>query len=210
MRELEQRALSELNITSLTLMETAGKRTSDFILNNFPSVKRILIFCGKGNNAGDGFVIARHLWNAFKEVGIVMMADAGELKGDALTNYQALPHRRMRIVSFQELLTEDRIAKTDLIIDAIFGIGLKSDLEGEFSQAVELINGSGKPILAVDIPSGLEADEGSVRGIAVKASFTATMGFSKTGMLKNQGPEHCGEVTIIDIGLPRLDTPRGF
>jgi ADP-dependent NAD(P)H-hydrate dehydratase / NAD(P)H-hydrate epimerase len=191
-------------------MENAGKAVSALILKKYPNMKRILIFCGKGSNGGDGFVIARHLWNAFKEASVVLLSDVHDLKGDALANYQALPHRRMKIFSFSEFIASDLLVKSDLIVDALFGIGLNADVCGEYRQAIELINSSNKPVVAVDIPSGLHADTGTILGAAVKANVTVTIGFMKAGMIIQDGPQQCGEISIIDIGLPRLDTPIGF
>lgn len=206
MRELDRRATEEFGIPSLRLMENAGRGTAEIILKKFPKAQTILIFCGKGNNGGDGFVIARYLYEKKKEVLLALLAEPSELKGDALKNWHALPPGVTVSLKFSPELFQ----KADLAVDAILGIGIKSGIVGDLRTVIEAINHSGKPVVAVDLPSGLDADTGEVRGAAIKAGLTATMAFQKTGMLQKQGPLYCGEIHIVDIGLPRLDTPRGF
>ncbi len=204
MRELDRKATEIYGVPSLQLMENAGRGTAEVILKHLPNVRQIGIFCGKGNNGGDGFVIARYLFNAAFRVEIVLPANPDELQGDAKINYE-------KIVKLGIPVHQQSDPKSyDLIVDALLGIGLQSEVRENYRKVIEAINDSGKKIVAVDIPSGLNADTGEVMGAAIKANITATMGMIKHGLLRGKGRECSGVIEVIDIGLPQELVNKGF
>ncbi len=168
MKELDRKATEVYGIPSLLLMENAGRGTAEIILRNFPDVGKIGIFCGKGNNGGDGFVIARHLFNCGKEIRVALLADPSELKGDCRTNYEIAVKLGIPVsclssskgsigdlgIGFPLKACGNDGWNADLIVDAIFGIGIQSEVTGIYRKAIEAMNQSGKPVVAVDIPSG--------------------------------------------------------
>ena len=220
MRALDRRATEEFGIPSLLLMENAGRGIADLICSlSFP---KIIIFSGKGNNGGDGFVAARHLHNRGLQVKVLLLADPAQLKGDAALNFEIISKMKIPVVilmpevdpkgllrgeshkilrSAQEAMLRDAMT-ADLIVDALFGTGLRAPLEGLEALAVQAMNQPGCRVLAVDIPSGIDSDTGEVRGIAVKAEMTAALGLAKQGLLRGEGPRHAGEIRLLDIGLP--------
>lgn len=209
MRELDKRATEIYGIPSLILMENAGRGVAEFVHSQFKD-KRITIFTGKGNNGGDGFVIARHLFNRGFKVLLITTHKTGSLQGDALLNFEItqkmkIPTMYLTTVKDCEPLT-DIIRKTDLAIDAMLGIGVTRPLEGLLLKIAEILNKHARHVLAVDVPSGLNSDTGEVAGTAaIRASFTATMAAPKTGFFQGVGPEYTGRVCVIDIGIPRIE-----
>ncbi len=210
MREIDRRAAEEFGIPRLILMENAGRSVAGTALSMIHaprSKKLVAIVCGKGNNGGDGMVIARHLMNAGIRVSVFVAALLNELKGDSLTNFRILEKLRADVAflnrssanlkSLKHLLNQSH-----LIVDALFGTGLSKNLEDPFLSIVRLINQSRKPVLAVDIPSGLNGDTGKIMGAAVKARRTVTLGLAKKGLFRGEGPKYTGRVEIGEIGLP--------
>jgi hydroxyethylthiazole kinase-like uncharacterized protein yjeF len=196
MREFDRKASEIYGVPGLVLMENAGRGTANFILQKYHP-KKVLIVCGKGNNGGDGFVIARYLAEHKISVDVMLLPEVSEVKGDAAVNLKCLKNIPVSLKEF-----EKDMQAYDLVVDAVLGIGLKSEVTGLYKEAIEALNASGKPVVAVDIASGLDADDGSVHGVAVKAAATATMAAPKHGLLKGKGPEYSGEIVVIDIGLP--------
>lgn len=196
-----------LGIPSLILMENAGR----YVAQEAGKKKRVAIVCGMGNNGGDGLVAARHLLNAGVKIDLYMVGELAKLKTDPRTNFNILITMGQEVmgISGPEHLTS--VSKADLIIDAIFGIGLKSaashrsasarGVRGQYAEIIEFLNQSKKPILAVDVPSGLDADTGKVLGVAVKAKKTVTFVAAKNGFFKAAGPKHCGKIVVRDIGI---------
>jgi NAD(P)H-hydrate epimerase len=191
-------------------MENAGRGVAETAVLEFgpPENKRILIFCGKGNNGGDGFVAARHLVNAGANVTVVMLSSARSLQGDARSNYDILARLKqpdagtLSIKPFSLPLLKT-LQKQGLIIDAIFGTGFSGAVREPVLSAIRWINRQRVPVLSVDIPSGVDGTNGVVVNIAVKADCTATFGLIKTGLLCDQGQDHAGKLRTIDIGIPR-------
>lgn len=197
MQQLDRRASSEFGISALTLMENAGKAIAELAADHFPRARNILIVCGKGNNGGDGFTAARYLAETGKTVTVFLVSNPEELKGEAKTNYE----RAGRVgVPF---LSRFDTSKADLIVDAIFGVGLRSEVREPYLSAINQINASGIPVLSVDIPSGLNADTGEALGAAVKASVTAALALPKFGFYSAQGPALTGKIEVLDIGIPK-------
>jgi len=205
MRAIDSRAIDGLGIPGLTLMESAGMGTVQFIESELgdPGGARIVIICGKGNNGGDGFVIARGLRDLGAEVGVYLLGKPGELTGDARTNYE-----RLEPGSVSELLDEGglpdslgEMVESELIIDAIFGTGFEGAPRGLHKDVIAAINASGRPVLAVDVPSGLNASTGAREGECVIASWTCTMALPKRGFYLHPGREAAGIVHVVDIGI---------
>ncbi len=207
MQEIDRRAQEEWGIPGLILMENAGLRAADIALSVLRrgKHKQALIFCGPGNNGGDGFVIARHLANHAVAVRIFLLGDPQKLRGDALVNYTIA--RKMRIpVSVLSMINlrgvSAVIKRSGLIIDAIFGTGMNKAITGIYADTIEAINTSGVPVLAVDIPSGLCAATGKIFNVCVSARITVTFGAAKKGFITPEGKKYTGRVIVADIGLP--------
>lgn len=209
MRNVDRRASSEYAIPSILLMENAGIRTVETIeeiLGEFTG-KHIVILAGKGNNGGDGLVAARHLLNAGADVEVFLLGKIGELTADAGINYQILQKICGEIYPLHEDNDLNKLMLSllscDLIVDSIYGIGFKGSL-GEFeAQVVRMVNWSKAPVVAVDIPSGVDADTGRVHGDAIKASHTVTFALPKIGLLLEPGKTYAGTLSVADISIPK-------
>lgn len=195
-------AIGELGIPGLILMENAGRGIADVARRMLtePKAKLVHIYCGSGNNGGDGYVVARHLLNYGARVRVRVLAAAEKIAGDARINLEILQSIGCRPDFIGELPAVDD--KPDLIIDAMLGTGVKGALRGLYAQAADAMNAAGCPILAVDIPSGVNADTGQVEGPAVRATITATMAALKRGLLFSPGREYAGRLEIVDISMP--------
>ena len=211
LNDLDRRASEIYGIPGIVLMENAGLRVADFIRYASGEIKgpRILVVCGRGNNGGDGFVVARHLINNGYVVSVFVLAKKEDIYSDAAINLAILEKMKAKVhfnsrhsASSQKFFKRE-IIRCNLIVDAIFGTGLARAIAGPLKSYVALINDSAKPIISIDVPSGLDADKGKVLGAAVKAKYTLTMAAAKKGFFVDQGPKHIGELYIVDIGLPR-------
>jgi hydroxyethylthiazole kinase-like uncharacterized protein yjeF len=207
MQEIDRRAIGEFGISGLTLMENAGQRCAEVIIAEFgtgPGLRAVVV-AGKGNNGGDGYVIARHLHNQGWCVSIFVLASCGEITGDARGNLDLLQDSTVlfcpepgELARYQSVFRE-----THVIVDALFGTGLKSEVLGVHADAVTFINSAGKPIVAVDIPSGIDSGNGKVLGCAVRANITVTFALPKLGHLLYPGIDHTGRLHVVDIGIPQ-------
>lgn len=210
MRWCDETSIRLFGIAGNLLMENAGRGIVDVIKQKFSPLeaKHALIFCGKGNNGGDGFVVARMLAAASMRVTCILLASPKQLKGDAKVNFEILKKMKKQmseavtITSFTAG-TLRSIGSVDLIVDAIFGTGFTGLVKKPSSDAIEWINRQTAPVVAVDIPSGVNGTTGVAENPAVKARVTATFGSLKSGLLCNQGRELAGEVITVDIGIPR-------
>ncbi len=208
MQDLDRTAIKELGIPGVVLMENAGLQVMEVIYQVIgdPKGKTITIFAGKGNNGGDGFVVARHLLNAGAEVKVLLFADISDVAGDAKVNLnilQSMGHKVYQVNNPNSVnIVKLAMACTDLAVDAIFGTGFKGAVPEHVGSIIEIINSSGKPVVAVDIPSGLEANTGKVHGPCVRATHTVTFAYAKVGLLVHRGPEHVGKLTVADISIP--------
>ncbi len=206
MRAIDSRAIDGMGIPGLTLMESAGMGTVEFIESELgdPAGAGVVVVCGKGNNGGDGFVIARGLTELGAEVGVFLLGRAGELTGDARANYMRLdPECICELMDergLPNLISE--IDDAELIVDAIFGTGFKGAARGLHSEVIAAINASGRPVLAVDVPSGLDASTGAREGECINAAWTCTMALPKLGFYLHPGREAAGIVHVVDIGIP--------
>ena len=208
MREIDKRAIEEFGIPSIILMENAGYRASCIALDMLSETKakKVVCVCGKGNNGGDGFVCARHLINNGVDTDIFLVGEPSRLTGDAKINYNILKKLKARVVILEVQddfgFFENSLKKTSLLIDAIFGIGLSGRVKEPYRKVIDLMNQSKIPILAIDVPSGLDATEGNMLGVCIKAKKTVTFALPKTGFFKNHGPLHVGELITVDISIP--------
>lgn len=208
MQELDRRASAEYGIPSLLLMENAGTETVREMLAAFPDLPRmrVAIVCGRGNNGGDGFVVARHLLNRGASVDTFLLARREEVKGDARVNLEVLA--KMGAAPREITSTEDvsavaaQIRSAGVVVDALLGTGTQGAAKGLYVQAIELMNRAGRPVVAVDIPSGLLADDPEPPGPAVRATLTVTFALPKPCLLLYPGAAHAGAVRIGDIGMP--------
>ncbi len=209
-REIDRKAIENYEIPGIILMENAGRNVVEEILKMLPDKNKakVAIFCGKGNNGGDGFVIARHLYNKSIDISVYLTTKISNVltDGDASTNLKILLNMNIEIKELQEgdiNGIEKELHSCDLIVDAIFGTGLSGEIREPVRTLIVKINESNTPIVSVDIPSGLDCDEGAVLGIAVKATKTVTFVASKTGFFKEFGKEHTGELLVSDISVPK-------
>lgn len=205
MAAIDKRAMTEYGIPGHVLMENAGRGLAALALEVLPRGLCVIV-CGTGNNGGDGFAAARFLAEAGMEVKVFLSGLPGSLKPDARIHYEKLktsevPVQGLSDESAPEVFRREVKACAG-IIDALFGSGLNRPLTPPWSDLVELMNGSGKPVVSADVPSGLNADTGEVMGVCVRAAATAVFGGMKRGLVQGQGPEHAGQIRLVDIGLP--------
>lgn len=197
LRRAEQRAKQELGLAGGVLMERAGSAALDLLREQFPRARRIAIACGPGNNGGDGLVLARLAKEAGLHVTVLSPGDLRKNKGEAAAAYAAWCKTGGKAQTF----TAEQLEDADVLVDALFGIGLERPLEGAWRAAIEALNSSGRPIMALDIPSGLHADTGSVLGCAVRAKLTLSFVGLKVGMFTGHGREYCGAIEGNDLGV---------
>jgi ADP-dependent NAD(P)H-hydrate dehydratase / NAD(P)H-hydrate epimerase len=205
--------INTYGVPGLLLMENAGRGIVEIIKQNYSTLesKNILIVCGKGNNGGDGFVIARLLSNSCAQIHVLLMASPSELKGDAKTNFIIL-HKFVKKSSHQIKLHRyskkllSSLSKPDIIVDAMFGTGFAGVVRKPFADVIDWMNKQGTQIVAVDIPSGVNGTTGVVENCAVRANLTMTFGAIKSGLLCNQGRELTGSISVMDIGIPNSIT----
>ncbi len=209
MRNLDRKAIEEFGIPGMVLMENAARGTVGALLRHFPDLasKRVGILAGRGNNGGDGFAVARYLLNRGVSCTTYVFAAREELKGDAAANLQVLTRMGGDIVEILNMeewqVQRGRVSSCDLLIDAIFGTGLKGEVKGFFREIIEFVNSLRRPVVSVDIPSGLDSDSGKIWGACIRAGLTATFGLLKRGLLLLPGAEYCGKIILVDISLPR-------
>uniref|UniRef100_A0A7C4YGF8 Bifunctional NAD(P)H-hydrate repair enzyme n=1 Tax=candidate division WOR-3 bacterium TaxID=2052148 RepID=A0A7C4YGF8_UNCW3 len=204
-REIDRYVIEEIGIPGIVLMENAGLSVFEMIREYFETdkLKKVLIVAGKGNNGGDGFVVARHFFNEGCKVSLILLCDKEDLKGDALTEFKIIQKLGIDYIRFKKMEELNKeIESSDIIVDAIFGTGFKGKPDNEIKEIIKAINESGKPVFSIDIPSCVDGDNGNVEDVAVKAIATCTMGFIKKGLLFYPGREYAGEIYIGDIGIP--------
>ncbi|MGL5206212.1 MAG: NAD(P)H-hydrate dehydratase [Acidaminococcaceae bacterium] len=210
MKEIDNAVTREFGLPGLLLMENAGRdvaATAESILEDCHG-KRIVVFAGKGNNAGDGFAAARTLLNRGAQVTVILLADMNSYSGDAFIQLEVLRKCNPFIFNLNNEQDWDK-AKiagelADLVIDGLLGTGFHGELNADFARAVELINSVAAPVLAIDIPSGVEPDTGKVARIAVKADVTVTIAMPKPGLYLYPGAEYAGEIMVAEIGIPEV------
>jgi ADP-dependent NAD(P)H-hydrate dehydratase / NAD(P)H-hydrate epimerase len=207
MRAFDAHAIGVARVPSLVLMENAGRGVADVVeekLRGKTHAARVVVVCGGGNNGGDGFVVARHLVTRGRTVDVHLAASLDSLKGDARANHDALAGLGVPIRPVGAGLGALRVGLEDaeLVVDALFGTGLDRPVIGMHAECIDLIHQTKRPVIAVDVPSGMDADTGEAMGVAVRASCTVTFALHKLGLLTPRGAELAGEVRVADIGVP--------
>ena len=208
MQEMDRRTIEEVGIPGAVLMENAGRGMAERIQAKFAGLMPgpVLIMAGKGNNGGDGYVIARHLAEQGWRVQTLVLAARKDIRGDARLNLDILEAcgGKLAFAPGQDDL-ETALAECEkprLVVDALLGTGLAKAVKGKYAAAIDWINQSSAAVAAVDIPSGLDASTGKILGCCVAADLTATFGFAKLGQVSYPGAGKVGELTVIDIGIP--------
>lgn len=210
-RSLDQRAIAGYGVPGIVLMENAGRGCAELLMRWNPTRQPTVILCGPGNNGGDGFVIARHLQSHGWPVDVQILAKHQAIPGDAATNFDILhasgidytQYNPEHVQDQQAAFLTQRIHQAEWIVDALFGTGLTRPLGHPYDVALAAVHASGKPVLAIDIPSGLDCDTGQPLGPTIRATHTATFVAHKKGFLDPQSSAWTGEVHIVDIGAPR-------
>ena len=204
MRNLDRSAIEEFGISDELLMENAGQAVYFAIVKEFGIKNRkFVIFCGGGNNGGDGLVVARKIHSTGGEAKVFLLDDAAKFKGAAKRNFaiaSKMPIEISRASSIESI--KSAVFHSDAVVDAIFGTGLTREVSGIYKDIIQLISESKKPVFSVDIPSGINGDTGEVMGIAVKADYTTTFGLPKIGNMLYPGYEHCGKLYASHISFP--------
>ncbi|NIP72754.1 MAG: NAD(P)H-hydrate dehydratase [Gammaproteobacteria bacterium] len=198
LRELDRRAIEVAGIPGGELMERAGRAAFEALGRRWPGARRLAVLCGTGNNGGDGYVMARLARQAGLEVAVLALGDPGRLDGDALRAAEAWRASG----GATEAFAPEALEAADVVVDALLGTGLERPVEGAWREAIEAVNRLGRPVLAVDMPSGLHADTGAVLGAAVRAQITVSFIGLKQGMFTGEGPEHCGQVVFDALKVP--------
>ncbi len=215
MQEIDKQAITEFGIPGLQLMENAGRCCVEEINAEFGLKGRSVVMAGKGNNGGDGYVIARLLVQKGWSVKVIILADRDQITGDAATNLEKLPDAVINYCTHAGQLSAlhmEEIFQADVIVDALLGTGLRSDVSGVYLEAIGLMNASGRPVVSVDIPSGIHGTTGRVLGDAVRAYITVTFAFAKLGHVLYPGAEHSGRLVVADVGIPPelMETVSGY
>ncbi|HEX3357972.1 MAG TPA: NAD(P)H-hydrate epimerase [Tepidisphaeraceae bacterium] len=202
-REIDRLAIEQYLIPGIVLMENASRNAADLAYEMLRGETdgQVLILCGGGNNGGDGLAIARHLHNRGFEISIALTTDAKDYKGDALINFNIAREIGLPIAPAD--VDHIRASKAKLIIDAIFGTGLNRPPREPFGQIVEAVQSSRKPVLAIDVPSGLDCDTGEPLGECIEATQTITFVAEKVGFANPAARKYLGKITVGDIGCPR-------
>ncbi len=203
MRAIDRATSERFGVPSLTLMENAGGAVADYVLSRYAAADRIVVFCGKGNNGGDGFVAARRLYERGKKVQVILLADAADLRGDAAAMFSKLPSPAIAVHSSEELRSERVRAslEADVCLDAVLGTGFKPPVSGLYAEAIAVMNASRVPVIAVDIPSGADADgmgpqAGTIARADAIVTFTAPRPAHLFSLLT------AGPTVVAGIGSP--------
>ena len=200
-RALDRLAIEQHGIAGYTLMTRAGQAALECLLRHWPEAQHLCVVCGLGNNGGDGYVLARLARERGISVDVIQVGDARKLQGDAR---QARDHweRAGGQVHTYDSSSAAVFGNSDIIVDAVFGTGLQRAVEGEWRSVLEQINASDRPVLAMDIPSGLDSDTGTIMGIAVPAEVCISFIGLKRGMFTGSGRDYCGEIEFSDLQVP--------
>lgn len=206
MRRMDALTIERYGVPGATLMERAGVGAAALILERFPHVRKhgVVVLAGKGNNGGDGFVVARALKKKRVRVDVVLAVPASDIKGDARTKLLAWQKAGGKVQTVTAAKLDPLARALDrggLVVDALFGTGLSGEITGLPAELIAMVNAAGLPTVALDLPSGLDADRGVPLGIAVEAELTIAFAAPKIGTLLYPGARHAGEVAVVDIGL---------
>lgn len=208
MKELDKKTIEELGIPSLVLMERASLGVFDVIKNKYPYIlnsnQKALIVAGTGNNGADGLVVARLLYSKGKKVEVILIGDRSRCTNENTLQLNILNKLGIKSEIYNENTIKEKINQYDLIVDAIFGVGITRNLEEPYKTLIDILNSSNSIKIAVDLPSGINADNGKIMGTALKVNESVTFAFLKKGLVSEQALEYVGNVTVIDIGIPNF------
>src|SRR3954468_20263745 len=219
MREADRRTIEDIGIPSLVLMENTGRQTVAAMEAMYGDLqeRQVAVLCGRGNNGGDGFVVARTLVQRGVDVSVFVLGLIGDVRGDARVNLDILGRLGVTVVEISDgqawELHLSEVRDCNLIVDAIFGTGLNAPVRGLIESVITDVNASGIPVVAIDIPSGLSADSCDVMGESIDAGTTVTLGAPKLPLVLPPAENRAGDIVIADIGIPAevidaLDGPR--
>jgi len=208
-RAVDSWAIEQIGVPGVVLMENAGRNCAELVCEKLADVDnpRVCIFCGTGNNGGDGYVIARHLLNAGIRTEVVLCGDRRKVRGDAQINLEILERlgHTAELLDPAETSAGRRVAAlaadADMVVDALFGTGLQGELSEPYRLLIEAINALRRPVLAVDIPSGLDCDTGEPLGAAIRAAYTVTFVAVKKGFVGSAAAEYTGDLYVASIGV---------
>ena len=217
MREADRRTIDEIGIPAIVLMENAGRQAVAAMEAAFEDLatSHVGVLCGRGNNGGDGFVVARTLVQRGVETSVFLLGGVADVRGDARTNLEVLGRIGLTVVEITNAqeweLHFSEISRCDLLVDAILGTGFHGPLSGLLETVVADVNGLGVPVVAIDLPTGVSADTPDVEGEAIEASMTVTLAAPKIPLVLPPADSHSGDLVIADIGipLPLLDDVEG-
>ena len=205
-KALDKKALKIFGISTLVLMENAGRLIAEEVLTVCKNKQvKVSIFCGTGNNGGDGFCAARHLLAQGIKAKVYLAGKVSAVENEARVNLEIWLKLKQKVIQVRPAnlgLIGNSIKKPGLIVDALLGVGARGELKAIYQEIIDLINTSGAYVLAVDIPSGLDASTGNLLGRPVKADKTVTFMAKKRGMVLRDGSKCCGKVVVSKIGLP--------
>src|SRR5215831_14098425 len=208
MREADRRTIEDVGIPSLVLMENAGRQVVAAIEAIHTDIleRQVAVLCGRGNNGGDGFVVARTLLQRGVDVSVFLVGQISDVRGDARINLEILGRLGLTIVELADSqaweLHFSEISDCTLIVDAIFGTGLNQPLSGLLETVVADVNGSGIPVIAVDLPSGLSADSHEPIGDSIEAGMTVTLAAPKLALVLPPAETRAGDIVVADVGIP--------
>jgi NAD(P)H-hydrate epimerase len=219
MRQADRVTIEEIGIPGFTLMESAGRETTrvaqemiELLMDVYsqadsPATGHVICVCGKGNNGGDGFVIARYLASYGHRIEVLLMAPESDYTNDAAANLKILRklaaiQKNLTVLPFSTTAALDKLETPDLLVDALLGTGLQSAVRAPYDAVIGWMNALMVPVLSVDVPSGISSDSGHMMGCAVAAAETVTMGALKPGLLLGDGPDYSGALHVVDIGIP--------
>jgi len=202
-RRIDRLAMERYDMPSILLMENAGAGAARIIHREFEYLahRTAVVFCGPGNNGGDGFVIARHLHNAGWNITIVPVVPPDQIKGDALINYTIVS--RMPIPTASPDRTDEVLDRGEVVIDALLGTGFKGQLRPPMDEIIRKINAANKKVVAVDVPSGLDCTSETAAEPTIRATLTVSFVAIKTAFLAPEAADYVGRIEVVDIGVPR-------
>jgi NAD(P)H-hydrate epimerase len=208
-RAFDSWAINTLGVPGVVLMENAGRSCAELIKDKLKNIThpKVCIFCGTGNNGGDGYVIARHIINSGFEAVVVICGDRQKVRGDAKINLDILERMGRPVEQLKPAegnipnRVETLTAGADMLVDSLFGTGLSGQLSDEYKKLIESINARNCPVLAVDIPSGLDCDSGGLHGAAIEAAWTVTFVAVKKGFTSVSTTRYTGEIFVASIGI---------
>ncbi len=203
-KDIDIKAKDTFGISTLVLMENAGRVVAQEAIKTISDKNKVAIFCGKGNNGGDGFVVARHLLLYGIKPDVFLAGKIQDIENEARVNSDILLNLKQKIIEIEEEnldLVKEKIFEYNLIIDALLGVGLKGEVKGICRDLIGIINTSKAYILSIDIPSGLDATSGKALGCCIKADKTVTFVAKKRGMAVGEGEKFCGRIIVADLGI---------